>query len=98
MKSGVTWQIFGVAREAREAAHEAARRAGMSVGDWLEAVISKSALARPAPDPEHSAWSANARRADGNSESEALDCAGEPPASRGAEALSPLDQALMEIA
>src|SRR4030088_3801032 len=44
MKSGVPWQVKGVRRQARETAREAARRSGMSVGEWLDSVIIDSAL------------------------------------------------------
>jgi localization factor PodJL len=59
MKSGIGWHLKGVRREARETAHEAARRSGMSVGEWLDTVIIDSALdegvapARAA-EPRHS--------------------------------------------
>ncbi|HEY6258842.1 MAG TPA: hypothetical protein VIY51_23950, partial [Xanthobacteraceae bacterium] len=43
MTSGVPWQVEGIGHEAREAAREAARRSGMSVGEWLDSVISDSA-------------------------------------------------------
>jgi localization factor PodJL len=45
MKSGVPWQVKGVRRHARETAQEAARRSGMSVGEWLDTVIIDSAVA-----------------------------------------------------
>jgi localization factor PodJL len=45
MKSGAPWQVSGVTRQTREAAREAARRAGMSVGEWLDSVIAESAQA-----------------------------------------------------
>ena len=45
MKSGVPWQESGVRREALETAREAARRAGMSIGEWLDSVILESAEA-----------------------------------------------------
>jgi localization factor PodJL len=44
MKSGVPWQVKGVRRQARETAREAARRSGMSVGEWLDSVILDRAL------------------------------------------------------
>ena len=44
MKSGVPWQVKGVRRRTRETAREAARRSGMSVGEWLDSVILDSAL------------------------------------------------------
>jgi localization factor PodJL len=43
MKSAVSWSIEGVAPQARETAREAARRAGLSVGEWLNAAIIDSA-------------------------------------------------------
>jgi localization factor PodJL len=43
MTSGVPWQVEGVGPQARETAREAARRSGMSVGEWLDWVISDSA-------------------------------------------------------
>ena len=36
MTSGVPWQVEGVGPQARETAREAARRSGMSVGEWLD--------------------------------------------------------------
>jgi localization factor PodJL len=44
MKSGVPWQVKGVRPQARETAREAARRSGMSVGEWLDNVILDQAL------------------------------------------------------
>ena len=43
MKPGLPWQVSGVGREARQTAHEAARRAGMSLGEWLDSIILESA-------------------------------------------------------
>jgi len=43
MTSGVPWQVEGVGPQARETAREAARRSGMSVGEWLDTVISDCA-------------------------------------------------------
>jgi localization factor PodJL len=42
MKSAA-WRVRGIGHEARETAREAARRAGMSLGQWLNAVIAESA-------------------------------------------------------
>jgi localization factor PodJL len=39
MTSGVSWEIEGVDSQTRESAREAARRSGMSVGDWLDSII-----------------------------------------------------------
>src|SRR6187431_3157445 len=43
MKLGVPWRVKGIRPDARETAREAARRAGMSVGEWLNTVIIDSA-------------------------------------------------------
>ena len=43
MKFGVPWSVKGIRPEARETAKEAARRAGMSVEDWLNSVILQQA-------------------------------------------------------
>ena len=43
MKLGVPWSVKGIRPEARETAKEAARRSGMSLGEWLNAVIINSA-------------------------------------------------------
>ena len=39
MKSAAAWNVKGVGIDARETAREAARRAGLSVGEWLNSVI-----------------------------------------------------------
>ncbi|HEY1475452.1 MAG TPA: hypothetical protein VGF53_15360 [Pseudolabrys sp.] len=43
MKFGVGWRVKGIRPEARETAEEAARRSGMSLGEWLNAVILQQA-------------------------------------------------------
>jgi localization factor PodJL len=43
MKSAAAWNVRGVGIDARETAYEAARRAGLSVGEWLNSVIIDSA-------------------------------------------------------
>ncbi len=43
MTSGVPFQVEDLPQQAREAALEAARRSGMSVGEWLDLVISDHA-------------------------------------------------------
>ena len=50
MKSGVPWHVIGVGQEAQETAQEAARRSGMSVGEWLDSVIIDSAQTAGVPD------------------------------------------------
>jgi localization factor PodJL len=39
MKSNAPWSVKGIERDAREAAKEAARREGMTVGEWLNHMI-----------------------------------------------------------
>src|SRR5262245_20203276 len=39
MKTAAAWNVKGVGIGARETAREAARRAGLSVGEWLNSVI-----------------------------------------------------------
>jgi len=43
MKFGVPWSIKGIRPEARETARQAARRSGMSLGEWLNSVILQQA-------------------------------------------------------
>ncbi len=43
MKLGGPWSVKGIRPEARESAREAARRSGLSLGDWLNSVIINSA-------------------------------------------------------
>ena len=45
MNKAVPWNIKGVDSDTREAAREAARRSGMSVGEWLNSVIADQAAA-----------------------------------------------------
>ena len=39
MKPGIPWSVKGIGPEAREAAKDAARRSGMTLGEWLNAII-----------------------------------------------------------
>ena len=39
MKSGGPWNLRGLRPETREVARDAARRSGVSVGEWLNSVI-----------------------------------------------------------
>ena len=43
MSSAAAWNIRGVGRETRAFAEDAARRAGMSLGDWLDEVVAEKA-------------------------------------------------------
>ena len=51
MNKAVPWSIKGVDFDARTAAKEAARRAGMTLGEWLNSVIAEQA-AEQGLDPE----------------------------------------------
>lgn len=43
MSSATAWNVRGVGRDTRAFAEEAARRAGMTLGDWLDAVVADKA-------------------------------------------------------
>lgn len=43
MNKAAPWNVRGVGLDTREAAREAARRAGLSLGDWLDQVIAEEA-------------------------------------------------------
>jgi localization factor PodJL len=43
MRHTIPWSVKGVDQDAREAAKEAARRSGMSLGEWLNAAIAEQA-------------------------------------------------------
>lgn len=53
MKPGLPWSVKGIDTDAREAAKEAARRSGMTLGEWLNSTILETAegapVAKPAP-------------------------------------------------
>ena len=51
MKLGVPWSVKGIRPEARETAEEAARRSGVSLGEWLNAVIVQQAEAEGVQAP-----------------------------------------------
>jgi localization factor PodJL len=51
MKFDVPWSVKGVRPEALETADEAARRSGMSLGDWLNSVIIQQAGQAGVPSP-----------------------------------------------
>jgi localization factor PodJL len=50
MSASVPWSVNAVEEETWAAAREAARRAGMSVGEWLEAAIRENAQDNSAPE------------------------------------------------
>jgi localization factor PodJL len=47
MKPGIPWSVKGIGEDAREAAKLAARRAGMTLGEWLNTVILEQAESPP---------------------------------------------------
>ena len=53
MKFGVPWSVKGIRPEARESAREAARRSGMSLGEWLNATILEQAAEDSLRAPGH---------------------------------------------
>jgi localization factor PodJL len=53
MKLGVPWNVKGLRPEARETARQAARRSGMSLGDWLNTVILEQAAEAGVRAPGH---------------------------------------------
>ena len=55
MNTTVPWSIRDVSDDTREAAQEAARRSGQSLGDWLDGVIAEQAAKRKDPRNDHRA-------------------------------------------
>ena len=54
MKPGIPWSVKGIEPETREAAKDAARRSGMTLGEWLNTKILDSAEeVEPAPVARH---------------------------------------------
>ena len=51
MKPGIPWSVKGIDTEAREAAKHAARRSGMTLGEWLNTVIREQADDIEPPKP-----------------------------------------------
>ena len=49
MKPGIPWSVKGIGSDAREAAKEAARRRGMTLGAWLNTVIMEQSEAAAGP-------------------------------------------------
>ena len=52
MNKAMAWTIAGVGRRTRDAAEEAARRAGMRLVDWLDEAIADQAAGEPGGQPE----------------------------------------------
>lgn len=55
MKPGIPWSVKGIDTEMREAAKHAARRSGMTLGEWLNTVIREQAdeIEPPRPMPRN---------------------------------------------
>jgi localization factor PodJL len=51
MKFGFSWSVKGIRPEARQTAQEAARRAGLPLSDWLNAIILQQAVAQGVRTP-----------------------------------------------
>jgi localization factor PodJL len=51
MKPGIPWSVKGIDTEAREAAKHAARRSGMTLGEWLNTIIREQADDIEPPKP-----------------------------------------------
>lgn len=61
MKPGIPWSVKGIDSEAREAAKHAARRSGMTLGEWLNTVIREQADDNePQPQPQRQPRARNA--------------------------------------
>ena len=73
MRSDVPWQIRGVSLQTREAAREAARRSGISVGEWLDRVILDLAL-QDGVDPRRCVQSLSDPHDDGGDENTPPSC------------------------
>ena len=52
MKSGMPWSLRGVDEETREAIYTAARRAGLTVSEWLNNTVGEGEFGGP-PDTDH---------------------------------------------
>src|SRR5262249_43639827 len=73
MTSSVPWQIRGVSLQTREAAREAARRSGISVGEWLDRAILDLAL-QDGVDPRRCVQSLSDPHDDGGDENTQPSC------------------------
>ena len=65
MRSGVPWSVKGIEPEAREAAKQAARRSGMTLGAWLNQVIMDNGTDDVSSEPggnDRNGWSSQNRQ------------------------------------
>uniref|UniRef100_UPI0035AD87E2 hypothetical protein n=1 Tax=Aestuariivirga sp. TaxID=2650926 RepID=UPI0035AD87E2 len=56
MKPGIPWSVKGIEPEAREAAKLAARKAGLTLGEWLNSVIFDQSGHNVASQADSHAW------------------------------------------
>src|SRR5262252_3273652 len=59
MRPEIPWNVAGIPIEAREAARAAARREGLSVGEWMTRRILRSFSETAEAGPMREAWSSN---------------------------------------
>jgi localization factor PodJL len=60
MRPDIPWNVAGIPSEAREAARAAARREGLSVGEWMTRKILRSFSEAPEDmTPAREQWSSN---------------------------------------
>src|SRR5579871_2972294 len=60
MRPDIPWNVAGIPLEAREAARTAARREGLSVGEWMtRRILDSFSDASDDPASAHQAWTAN---------------------------------------
>jgi localization factor PodJL len=65
MRPGVPWNVKGIEADAREAAQVAARRAGVSLGEYLTQLIMSEGRVIPLPQPQQSYQQNSGMTADG---------------------------------
>src|ERR1044071_3451527 len=87
MKFRAQWSVKGIRPEARDTAREAARRSGMSLGDWLNSVILHNA--KPDDDDHYVLGGGGADAGAVNSRLDDLSRRLGPPTRRGPEAYAP---------
>ena len=99
MKFGVGWRVKGIRPEVRETAEEAARRSGVSLGEWLNAVILQQAGPEPPPRVEQPASRGPEAYAPKRSRYEPDQFASAPPPELPSVRMPPsLERAIAEIA
>jgi len=77
MKPGLPWSVKGIEPDAREAAKQAARRSGMTLGEWLNSTIKEQADGRDTDDSDAGAAAPRLRARSGASSGSSIDRAAE---------------------